>query len=157
MTNNSLVSTSHTSRGSPLLSASPVGALPADVAAAREEEEQQQQRRRKEEASLPSPLKVGSPPRHVAVIMDGNSRWARARDLPTLAGHVAGYRALKKIVDLSSRWGIRAFTVFAFSSENWRRPKVGRGLRLRFLRLLVSDPWLTAGSGISSNRRRLIS
>lgn len=61
-------------------------------------------------------------PRHVAVIMDGNNRWARARGLPGRAGHEAGEQALRDIVEHAGRRGIEALTVFAFSSENWRRP-----------------------------------
>ncbi|KAL6195452.1 hypothetical protein ACLB2K_031071 [Fragaria x ananassa] len=58
-------------------------------------------------------------PRHVAVIMDGNVRWARRRGLPS----GAGARALRELVDLSRKWGIRVLTVFAFSYDNWVRPK----------------------------------
>ncbi|OAY72727.1 Dehydrodolichyl diphosphate synthase 2 [Ananas comosus] len=72
---------------------------------------------------LPDGLSPEALPRHVAVIMDGNARWARARGLPVSAGHEAGYRSLKQMVKLSRRWGIRVLTVFAFSSENWLRPK----------------------------------
>ncbi|KAJ0987877.1 hypothetical protein J5N97_006233 [Dioscorea zingiberensis] len=75
------------------------------------------------DAALPSSLLRESLPRHVAIIMDGNSRWAQARGLPISAGHEAGYRSLKEIVRLSCSWGIRVLTVFAFSSENWFRPK----------------------------------
>ncbi|KAH7657116.1 ditranspolycis-polyprenyl diphosphate synthase protein [Dioscorea alata] len=75
------------------------------------------------EEALPSCLLRESLPRHVAIIMDGNSRWARDKGLPVSAGHEAGYRSLKEIIRLSCLWGIRALTVFAFSSENWFRPK----------------------------------
>ena len=61
-------------------------------------------------------------PRHVAVIMDGNNRWARRRGLPGRAGHEAGERALRDLVEIAGRRGVEALTVFAFSSENWRRP-----------------------------------
>lgn len=61
-------------------------------------------------------------PRHVAVIMDGNNRWARARGLPGSKGHEAGEQALQSMVEQAGRRGIEALTVFAFSSENWRRP-----------------------------------
>ncbi|KAJ1288471.1 hypothetical protein BS78_02G091800 [Paspalum vaginatum] len=63
-------------------------------------------------------------PRHVAVVMDGNGRWAQARGLPTAEGHEAGGRALERTVRLSRDWGIRALTVFAFSQENFGRPQV---------------------------------
>ena len=60
-------------------------------------------------------------PVHVAVIMDGNGRWAKKRGLPRLAGHNAGMTAMKKIVDHSDKLGIRYLTVYAFSTENWKR------------------------------------
>ena len=60
-------------------------------------------------------------PRHVAIIMDGNGRWAKNRGLPRLAGHNAGMKAMKKIVDHSDKLGIRYLTVYAFSTENWKR------------------------------------
>lgn len=63
-------------------------------------------------------------PRHVAGVMDGNSRWARVRGMPSALGHEAGRRALEETVRLSRAWGIRALTAFAFSHENWSRPKV---------------------------------
>ncbi|PAN27481.1 hypothetical protein PAHAL_5G083800 [Panicum hallii] len=75
-------------------------------------------------ALLPPPLRAESLPRHVAVVMDGNARWARARGLPSAAGHEAGRRALEETVRLSRAWGVRALTAFAFSHENWSRPKV---------------------------------
>ncbi len=61
-------------------------------------------------------------PRHVAIIMDGNGRWARCRGRPRIAGHRAGIRPVRELVQASSSLGIDALTVFAFSSENWRRP-----------------------------------
>ncbi|CAL4960361.1 unnamed protein product [Urochloa decumbens] len=73
---------------------------------------------------LPGALRAESLPRHVAVVMDGNARWARARGLPSAAGHEAGRRALEETVRLSRAWGVRALTAFAFSHENWSRPKV---------------------------------
>lgn len=60
-------------------------------------------------------------PRHVAIIMDGNGRWASERGLPRLAGHNAGMKAMKKIVDHSDKLGIKYLTVYAFSTENWKR------------------------------------
>jgi len=61
-------------------------------------------------------------PKHVAIIMDGNGRWARKRGLPRVAGHRKGVEAVRQIIELSARSGIQWLTVFAFSSENWRRP-----------------------------------
>ncbi|MGQ0657686.1 MAG: isoprenyl transferase [Chromatiales bacterium] len=62
-------------------------------------------------------------PRHVAIIMDGNGRWAKRRGLPRIAGHRAGVEAVRAIVKACSTKGIEVLTLFAFSSENWRRPK----------------------------------
>ncbi|QPC87689.1 isoprenyl transferase [Mesorhizobium sp. NBSH29] len=62
-------------------------------------------------------------PAHVAIIMDGNGRWAKARGLPRLAGHRAGVEALRKTVRAAGELGITWLTVYAFSSENWSRPK----------------------------------
>ncbi|MER9074296.1 isoprenyl transferase [Mesorhizobium sp. M0904] len=62
-------------------------------------------------------------PAHVAIIMDGNGRWAKARGLPRLAGHRAGVEALRKTVRAAPGLGISFLTVYAFSSENWSRPK----------------------------------
>lgn len=64
-----------------------------------------------------------STPRHVAVVMDGNGRWAKKRFLPRAAGHRAGVNATRLIVENCADRGIEALTVFAFSSENWKRPK----------------------------------
>jgi undecaprenyl diphosphate synthase len=61
-------------------------------------------------------------PRHVAVIMDGNGRWAQRRHLPRTAGHRAGIKAVRATIEHSVRRGVGALTLFAFSSENWRRP-----------------------------------
>jgi undecaprenyl diphosphate synthase len=71
-------------------------------------------------------------PAHVAVIMDGNGRWARQRALPRQAGHRAGVRAARRLVEACARRGIGTLTLFAFSSENWRRPRreVGALMRL---------------------------
>ena len=59
---------------------------------------------------------------HVAVIMDGNGRWARAQGLQRVAGHREGARAVRRVVEAASRFGIRTLTLYAFSSDNWRRP-----------------------------------
>ncbi len=60
---------------------------------------------------------------HVAIIMDGNGRWARARGLPRHAGHKAGVRPVRACVEQAARRGVDVLTLFAFSSENWRRPR----------------------------------
>ena len=61
-------------------------------------------------------------PRHVAIIMDGNGRWAKARRLPRIAGHRQGVEAARKVVRAAGDLGLEALTLYAFSSENWRRP-----------------------------------
>jgi undecaprenyl diphosphate synthase len=61
-------------------------------------------------------------PRHVAIIMDGNGRWAKKRHLPRIAGHRQGAEAVRKTVRAAAEFGIEALTLYAFSSENWRRP-----------------------------------
>ena len=65
---------------------------------------------------------VNTIPRHVAVIMDGNGRWAKRRGLPRSAGHKAGADTLKKIVAAAGELGVKVLTVYAFSTENWKRP-----------------------------------
>ena len=62
-------------------------------------------------------------PKHIAIIMDGNGRWAKHRGLPRIAGHRAGVKALHNIVNFSATEGIDVLTVYAFSSENWKRPR----------------------------------
>lgn len=61
-------------------------------------------------------------PRHLAIIMDGNGRWATERFLPRTAGHARGLQAVRRVVEICGRRGVRYLTLFAFSSENWRRP-----------------------------------
>ena len=62
-------------------------------------------------------------PAHVAIIMDGNNRWAKARRLPGIAGHKAGVDAVRAVIETCARSGVQVLTLFAFSSENWRRPQ----------------------------------
>ena len=63
-------------------------------------------------------------PNHIAMILDGNRRWARARNLPAWEGHAAGYEAVKRLARASRQLGVHTFTVWAFSTENWERPEV---------------------------------
>jgi undecaprenyl diphosphate synthase len=72
-------------------------------------------------------------PEHVAIIMDGNGRWARARGLPRSAGHREGVKRLKEIVSQAAQSQVKAVTFFAFSSENWKRPKREVDTLMRFL------------------------
>lgn len=69
-------------------------------------------------------------PRHIAIIMDGNGRWAKARRLPRVAGHRAGVEAVRRVVEACAQRGVIGLTLFAFSSENWRRPAGEVGLLL---------------------------
>lgn len=62
------------------------------------------------------------PPRHIAIIMDGNGRWARSRGLPRPAGHREGVKSVRRVVEACRKHQVEALTLFAFSSENWRRP-----------------------------------
>lgn len=66
---------------------------------------------------------TGSVPRHVAIIMDGNGRWGRKRHLPRVAGHKVGLEAVRRTINYCVSAGVEVLTLFAFSSENWRRPK----------------------------------
>src|SRR6266542_1617963 len=61
-------------------------------------------------------------PRHIAIIMDGNGRWAAQRGLPRMAGHTEGIKSVKEMITLCRDLGIRALTIYAFSQENWKRP-----------------------------------
>ncbi len=70
-----------------------------------------------------SGIDMNNLPRHIGVIMDGNGRWAKKRGLPRSAGHSAGAESLKKIVTEANNLGIGYITVYAFSTENWKRPK----------------------------------
>ena len=73
-------------------------------------------------AAATQPLEGRPPPRHVAIIMDGNGRWANARGLPRAAGHQAGAEAVRRTIRACMELGIGYLTIYAFSSENWKRP-----------------------------------
>ncbi|MBJ6363411.1 isoprenyl transferase [Paenibacillus sp. GCM10012307] len=68
-------------------------------------------------------LQAENIPEHVAIIMDGNGRWAKSRGLPRIAGHHSGMKAVKRITMAADRLGIKYLTLYAFSTENWKRPK----------------------------------
>jgi len=76
-----------------------------------------------EEDRLLQQLDLARLPRHVAVIMDGNGRWARKRRLPRIAGHRAGIASVRELVETCARLEVPVLTVYAFSKENWKRPK----------------------------------
>jgi len=85
----------------------------------------------------------GTVPTHVAIIMDGNGRWAAARHLPRLAGHREGARAVRRAIETAMRSGVGWLTIYAFSSENWRRPQDEvtdlTGLLRNYLRSEIKD------------------
>jgi len=88
--------------------------------------------------SVDVPLAVR--PRHVAIVMDGNGRWATYRNLPRAAGHREGVKAARRIVEACGRSGVEVLTLFAFSSENWKRPRAEVNLLLKlFLTALRSE------------------
>src|SRR5262245_42706178 len=76
-----------------------------------------------EEMSLLRAIDFERLPRHVAIIMDGNGRWARLRHRPRVEGHRAGIAAVRDVVETSARLGLEVLTLYAFSVENWKRPK----------------------------------
>jgi undecaprenyl diphosphate synthase len=67
---------------------------------------------------------TGYPPRHVAIVMDGNGRWAKKRGLPRLVGHNAGGDNIRPVVKIFANYGVRYLTLYMFSTENWNRPKI---------------------------------
>src|SRR4029453_19410499 len=73
-------------------------------------------------------------PRHVAIIMDGNGRWAAQRGQPRIAGHRAGFKGVGASVDTGARLGLQALTLYAFSTENWKRPRYEVDALMRMLR-----------------------
>ncbi len=82
----------------------------------------------------------GNVPRHVAIIMDGNGRWGRKRHLPRVAGHKVGLEAVRRTINSCVKTGVEVLTLFAFSSENWRRPKDEVGVLMNlFLTALQNE------------------
>jgi undecaprenyl diphosphate synthase len=73
-------------------------------------------------------------PQHIAIIMDGNGRWARKRGLPRTAGHKAGMESVKEIVETCNELGVKVLTLYAFSTENWKRPKKEIRLLMDYLK-----------------------
>lgn len=76
------------------------------------------------EAELLALLDRNALPQHIAVIMDGNGRWAELRGLPRIAGHTEGVKSVRELISLCIELGIKALTIYAFSQENWKRPAV---------------------------------
>lgn len=87
----------------------------------------------RKEAELFAELDLGRLPRHIAIIMDGNGRWARQRHMPRVAGHRAGVAAVRSTLETAARIGIPALTLYAFSEENWKRPQTEVNYLMRLL------------------------
>ena len=90
-------------------------------------------------------------PRHIGIIMDGNGRWAKKRGLPRSAGHKAGAEGLKKIVTEANKLGVEYITVYAFSTENWKRPKA----EVDFLMDLLMDYLINAEKTLAGENVRI--
>jgi len=88
----------------------------------------------RDEARLLEGLDAERLPRHIAVIMDGNGRWAQRRHLPRIAGHRSGVESARTIIETCARLNIPALTLYAFSMENWRRPKAEIDFLMQLLR-----------------------
>ncbi len=88
----------------------------------------------REEADLLDKLDLKQLPQHLAVIMDGNGRWAQRRHLPRVAGHRAGVKAAREIIETCARLKLPCLTLYAFSLENWRRPQAEVDFLMRLLR-----------------------
>lgn len=78
-------------------------------------------------------------PQHVAIIMDGNGRWAQSRGLPRVEGHRRGVTSVRKIVEESARLGMKQLTLYCFSTENWKRPKLELELLMKLLRRFLVE------------------
>ena len=89
--------------------------------------------------ALPATYGDPPPPAHIAIIMDGNRRWAGARGLPRIAGHKRGAEAVRKTVEAAARMGVSYLTLFGFSSENWKRPEREVGDLMGLLRLYLKS------------------
>lgn len=86
---------------------------------------------------LISPISGGRVPRHVAIIMDGNGRWATQRGLPRAAGHRAGTENIRRVIERFADHGVQALTIYAFSTENWNRPQKEVRTLIRLLRFFI--------------------
>ena len=101
------------------------------------------------ESSTLAVPEVGDVPRHVAIIMDGNGRWAKKRFLPRVAGHRRGVEAVREVVKACAARGVKCLTLFAFSSENWRRPSEEVTFLMQlFLKSLEQEVEKLHGNGI---------
>jgi undecaprenyl diphosphate synthase len=104
-----------------------------------------------EERALARAIDPSRLPAHVAIIMDGNGRWAKRRNLPRVAGHRAGIEAVRDTVETCARLGLKALTLYAFSVENWKRPRTEVNTLWRLLRVYLRKEL----PGLMRNRVRL--
>ena len=88
-----------------------------------------------------TPLPQPVPPLHVAIIMDGNGRWARRRGLPRIAGHREGAKAVRRVVEQAPELGISTLTLYAFSCDNWQRPRAEVSALMELLERYLYDEW----------------
>ena len=105
------------------------------------------------EATLARQLNLEQLPSHIAIIMDGNGRWAAQRHLPRVEGHRAGITAVRQVVESSARLGIEVLTLYAFSVENWKRP---RAEVMTLMTLLKRYLRLELGTLMENNIRFLV-
>lgn len=82
---------------------------------------------------------VKNVPQHIAIIMDGNRRWAKSKGVSLVEGHKEGVKALEKITEVFQKKGVKILTVFAFSTENWRRPKKEVGYLMKLLTRVIRN------------------
>jgi undecaprenyl diphosphate synthase len=87
-----------------------------------------------EEEALARAIDPACLPEHIAIIMDGNGRWAKRRNLPRVAGHKAGMRPVRTVIETGTQMGLKALTLYAFSVENWKRPRTEVDVLWRLLR-----------------------
>ena len=90
---------------------------------------------------MPTPLPHPAPPLHVGIIMDGNGRWARKRGLPRIAGHREGAKAVRRVVEKAPELGIATLTLYAFSCDNWQRPRAEVAALMELLERYLRDEW----------------
>ena len=92
-------------------------------------------------------------PKHIAIIMDGNGRWAKTKGLPRLEGHRSGVRTVRKITKACTKIGIKHLTLFTFSTENWNRPLLEVNALMKLLTISIHkfDPLIKTLYSVSRN------
>lgn len=105
--------------------------------------------KKKKDEKLLSEIDKNNLPRHVGIIMDGNGRWAKKRGLPRSAGHRAGAQNLRTITEFAGNMGIKYITAYAFSTENWKRPKEEVDALMDLLLSYLRDKKILAGKNVT--------